>query len=133
MRIERSECCLNEQRKIHEQRKSLKKLREEEESKNELIREKAVLIKSMKVAENCVDEGNTELENLTKSKIISRGKLIASQTKISMGLKRKAKLSAEIETIDKKIKEMIKFYLQGKFFKQNSVLVGILLNFLKFC
>ena len=49
-----------------------------------------VFIKSMKVAENCVDKGNAELENLTKSKIISREKLIASQTKISMGLKRKA-------------------------------------------
>ena len=60
----------------------------------------------MKVAENCTDKGNTELENLTKSKIISCDKLIASQTKISMGLKRKAELSAEIETIDKKIKEM---------------------------
>ena len=60
----------------------------------------------MKVTENCVDEGNTELENLSKSKIISRDKLIASQAKISMGLKRKVELSAEIETIDKKIKEM---------------------------
>ena len=60
----------------------------------------------MKVAENCVDEGNTELENLTKSKIISRDKLIASQTKTSMGLKRKLELSAETETIDKKIKEI---------------------------
>ena len=60
----------------------------------------------MKVAENCVDEGNTELENLTKSKILSRDKLIASQTKISLWSKRKVELSAEIETIDKKIKEM---------------------------
>ena len=75
-------------------------------SKNELIREKAVLVKSMKVAENCVDEGNTKLENLTKIKILTRQKLIASQTKISMGLKGKAELSAEIETIDKKIREM---------------------------
>ena len=58
----------------------------------------------MKFTENCVEEGNTELENLTKSKIISRDKLIVSQTKISMGFKIKAELSAEIETIDKKIK-----------------------------
>ena len=71
-----------------------------------MIREKAVSIKRMKVAENCTDKGNTELENLTKSKIISCDKLIASQTKISMGLKRKAELSAKIETIVKKIKEM---------------------------
>ena len=60
----------------------------------------------MKVVENCVDEGNTELENLTRSKIVSRDKLIVSQTKISMRLKRKAELPAEIETIDKEIKEM---------------------------
>ena len=48
----------------------------------------------MKVAENCVDEGNTDLENLTKSKIVSLDKLIASQTKISLGLKRKVEFSA---------------------------------------
>ena len=60
----------------------------------------------MEVTENCVDKGNTELENLTKSKITSCDKLIASQTKISMGLKRKAKPSADIEIIDKKIKQM---------------------------
>ena len=70
-------------------------------SKNELIREKAVLVKSVKVGENFVDEGHTGLENLTKSKILTRDKLIASQTKISMGLKKKAELSAEIETINK--------------------------------
>ena len=57
------------------------------------------MLKSIKVAEYCVDEGNTELENLTKARTIDRGKLIFSQTKISMGLKRKAKLSAEIESL----------------------------------
>ena len=115
----RYQCDLKEQSKIHEEEKSRKKLREEKELKNELIREKVVLIKSIQVAENYVDEGNIELENLTKSKIlsrddkliasqtkISRGKPIASQTKISMRLKRKATLSAGIETIDEKIKEM---------------------------
>ena len=54
------QCYLNEQRKIHEEEKSRKKLRGKK-SKNELTRKKAVLIKSMKVAENCVDEGNAEL------------------------------------------------------------------------
>ena len=56
----RYQCYLNKPRKIHEEEKSRKKLREEEESKNGLIREKSVLIKSMKATENCVDEGNTE-------------------------------------------------------------------------
>ena len=86
----RYQCYLNEQRKILEEKKSRKKFYEEEDSKNELIREKTVLIKSMKVAENVLDKRNNELENLTKSKIISRDELIACQTKISMGLKRKA-------------------------------------------
>ena len=130
----RYQCYLNEQRKVHEEEKSREKLREEEESENEMIWEKVVLIKSMEVTENCVDKGNTELENLTKSKITSCDKLIASQTKISIGLKRKAVFSEEIETIDKKIKEMrnktsIKFHLPGKYFKQNSDVVGILSNF----
>ena len=88
-------------------------------SKNELICEKAVLIKSMKVLENCVDEGNTKLENHNKNKIISCNKLIASQTKISLGSKRKAELSAEIETIDKKIKEM-RDWASSSIYKENS-------------
>ena len=58
-------------------------------------REKQVLLKSSKVAESCIDEGNAELEILTKAKIIDRNKLISSQTKISMGLKRKAELFGE--------------------------------------
>ena len=49
----RCQCYVNEQRKIHEEKKSRKKLCEEEESKIELIREKAVLIKSMKVRKLC--------------------------------------------------------------------------------
>lgn len=104
----RYQCYLNEQRKIQKEEECRKKLQEAEESKLDFIREKDVLMKSMAVAENCIEEGNLELENLTKSKTISRDKLIASQTKISMGLKRKAELSAEIETIDKKIKDMDK-------------------------
>ena len=43
----RYQCYLKEQSKIHEEEKSQKKLREEAELKNELIREKAVLIKSI--------------------------------------------------------------------------------------
>ena len=102
----RYQCYLDEQRKVQNEEESRKKLQEAEESKLTLIREKDVLMKSLAVAENCIEEGNVELENITKSKTISRDKLIASQTKISMGLKRKAELSVEIESIDKKIKEM---------------------------
>ena len=73
----------------------------------------------MKVTENRGDEGKTELENLTKNKIISRDKLIASQAKISMELKRKVELSAEIETIDKKIKEM-RDWASSSIYKENN-------------
>ena len=45
----RYQCNLDEQRKIHEEEKFRQKICEEEESKNELIHEKPVLIKSMKI------------------------------------------------------------------------------------
>lgn len=46
-----------------------------------------------------------ELETLTKRKVINRDKLIAAQSKISMGLKRKAELSKELEVLEKKLKK----------------------------
>ena len=47
----RYQCNLNEQRKIHEEEKFRKKICEEEEPKNELIREKPVFIKIMKIVQ----------------------------------------------------------------------------------
>ena len=44
--------------------------------------------------------------NIAKAKIINRDKLFDSQNKISMGLKKKAELALELETIDKKFTEM---------------------------
>ena len=46
------------------------------------------------------------MENIAKAKTINRDKVIDSQNKISMGLKRKAELALELEAINKKIKEM---------------------------
>ena len=64
-----------------------------------------MLVNCLKIADDCIEQGNIELAELTKSKTISRQKLIESQEKISNGLKRKAELTADIETIDKKLKE----------------------------
>lgn len=67
--------------------------------------EKNVLLQSVKVSDTCIKEGNMELETLTKRKVINRDKLIAAQSKISMGLKRKAELSKELEVLEKKLKK----------------------------
>jgi len=97
----RYQCYLEENRKNKEEEESHKKALILEESKAQLNREKQVLLKSIKVAESCIDEGNAELEILTKAKIIDLNKLISSQTKISMGLKRKAELSSEVDILVK--------------------------------
>ena len=65
-----------------------------------------IILKSIKVAENYIEKGNTELENITKAKTINRDKLIDSQNKTRIGLKRKAELALELEAMNKKIKEM---------------------------
>ena len=44
------------------------------------------------------------IAEITKCKTINRNQLIESQEKIGNGLKRKAELNNELETIDKKLK-----------------------------
>ena len=68
--------------------------------------EKNIILKSIKVVENRIEEGNTELENITKANRINRDKLIDSWNKIRMQLKTKAELALALEAINKKIKEM---------------------------
>jgi hypothetical protein len=102
----RYQCYLEEKRKNKEEEDSRKQTLLVEKAESQLDLEKYVLLKSMKVAEHCIDEGNAELENLTKAKTIDRAKLISSQTKISMGLKRKAELSAEMKVLEKKVKDI---------------------------
>jgi len=63
------------------------------------------MLQSIKVADTCVEEGNMELETLTKGKVINRDKLIGAQSKISMGLKRRAELYNELEVLEKKLKK----------------------------
>ena len=102
----RYECYLSQQKKIEEEEAARKKT-EEELKKDEiksLEREREILLKSIKVADNCIEEGNIELESITKSKTINRDKLIGSQTKISMGIKRKSELSQELNELEKKMK-----------------------------
>ena len=101
----RYQCYLSEQRKIQQEENARKKILQQNEPKDQLLHEKDVIMQSIKVAENCIDEGNAALEEIIKAKNINREKLINSQSKISMGLKRKAELSLELEAIEKKIKE----------------------------
>ena len=103
---------LDEQRKIIEEIEAKKKEVEEKKVRKEestkLNVEKDTILKSMKVADKCIEEGNIELESITKSKVINRDELIRSQNKISLGLKRKAELASDLELVEKKIKQCLK-------------------------
>ena len=105
----RYQCYLSEQRKIQNDEEARKKTLEESELKKkeelQLDLERNIILKSIKVAENYNEKGNTELENITKTKTINRDKLIDSQNKTRIGLKRKAELALELEAMNKKIKE----------------------------
>ena len=89
------------------EKEEARKMKEKEikESRDQLVLERGVLVNRLKIADDCIDQGNIELAELTKIKTISGQKLIESQEKISNGLKRKAEMTADIETIDKKLKE----------------------------
>lgn len=104
----RYKCYLSQQKKIEEEEAARKKTEEELKQKKDEIesleREREILLKSIKVADNCIEEGNIELESITKSKTINRDKLIGAQTKISMGIKRKSELSQELNELEKKMK-----------------------------
>ena len=99
---------LSQQKKEEEEEAARKKALEELERRKDetenLERERDILMKSIKVAENCIEEGNLELSAVTMSKTLDREKSIAANTKITMGLKRKSELSQELDELEKKRK-----------------------------
>lgn len=99
---------LSEKRKEEEEAETRKREQENVQKKKDnaetLERERSFLLTSMQTAERTIEEGNIELEAITKTKNINRDKLISAQTKISMELKRKAELSLELSEVEKKIK-----------------------------
>ena len=88
------------------ERDEARKMKEKEikDSKDQLIFERGLLVDRLKVAEECIEQGNIELAEVTKSKVISRQKSTGSHKKINNGLKRKSELTTDIETLDKKLK-----------------------------
>lgn len=104
----RYEAYLQEQRKQKELEEAAKKATEEREKSKDaheqLSIEIEVLKKGIEIAERSIEEGNIELCDVTKSKVINRDKLMSSQNKISMGIKRKAELSTELKELEKRKK-----------------------------
>ena len=69
------------------ERDEARKMKEKEikDSKDQLIFERGLLVDRLKVAEECIEQGNIELAEVTKSKVISRQKSTGSHKKINNG------------------------------------------------
>ena len=71
----------------------------------QLERDRNIIREGICIAERCIEEGNTELGEVMKAKVINRERLISCQTKISMDPKRKTELSEELKELDSKIEK----------------------------
>ena len=82
---------LDEKKKIEmETKKELERRQKEKNSETEieqLERDRNIIRKGICIAESCIEEGNTELGEVMKAKVINRERLISCQTKINMGVK----------------------------------------------
>ena len=91
---------LDKKKKIEmETKKELERRQTEKNSETEieqLERDRNIIRKGICIAESCIEEGNTELREVMKVKVINRERLISCQTKISMGVKKKTELSEEL-------------------------------------
>ena len=74
------------------------------EQKKEIEHDILLMKSGITIAEDSVDAGNKELEACLRSVNLDRNKLISSQSKISMGVKRKAELAYELDILKKKLK-----------------------------
>ena len=59
----------------------------------------------IRVAENVVDEGNTNFSEVMAKKPLDMNKLKMCQAQTAMGVKRKNELQLEVGQVDKKIKK----------------------------
>ena len=84
---------------------------EEKEKKKEALqqveRDLAVFKAAIGTAEKSIAEGSSELGKLVTQKNMNRAKLVSNQTKIEMGVKRKAEMELEIELLVKKKKDLV--------------------------
>ena len=86
-----------------------------EESKKELAKEletvKATLSQvenEISIADQNVDEGNRDFKELSSKKNATRKGLQRAQSKVKMGIKRRAELLTEETVLKKKLKELEK-------------------------
>jgi len=90
-------------RNLEKEKEDKKKSQSE---RDQLEREKAIILKGIEIAEKSVIHGNSEMEHLLALQRMDREKLIGAQSKISMGVKRKSELSTELDLLEIKISKL---------------------------
>ena len=59
------------------------------------------------MTEQCIEEASEEIGRIVHKKNMAKPKLLASQQKLSMGLKKKSELNVELEVLTKKKKTLL--------------------------
>ena len=67
-----------------------------------LERDLEFLHAGIRVAENAIEEGNTDLGEIMKKKQLDMNKLKICQAQIAMGVKRKNELQLEVDHVEKR-------------------------------
>lgn len=103
---------LQEKKKEESERKEKERVESEKNSAKEVInemeRDREMILKGIEVAEKSLKEGHDDLEQSLKCKSLNRDSLNVAQSKISMGMKRKAELSTDLAKLDEAIKKIKK-------------------------
>ena len=84
---------------------AMKEKEKKKEALQQVERDLAVFKAAIGTAEKSIVEGSSELGKLVTQKNMNRAKLVSSQTKIEMGVKRKAEMELEIELLVTKKKD----------------------------
>ena len=114
LRLEKEKSELEEKRKRDAAtvlEATTSKEKEKENLKEKLRKHKNDLLTlkdGIKSAEEVVNEGNRDLADVLKGKSMDKHKLKICQSKIDMGLKRKAELDTEVKIVEKQVETIQK-------------------------
>ena len=90
-----------------ETKKELQRRQKEKNSETEIeqLEWDRNIRKGICIADSSIEEGNAELGEGMKAKVINRESLMSCQTEICMGRKRKTELCKELKELDSKIEK----------------------------
>lgn len=102
---------LEQKKKLEEQikvdREKQEAVKKAKDAVSDIDNDISFVKRGIEVAEKSIEEGNLELGVVMKRKSLNRDKLVCCQSKIDMGLKRKAELQDDLKKLEEKKKKLL--------------------------